>query len=160
MALLGTGCLRASFAAMRGRSGDAEHSVLHSTTTSCRTGTVLAPTPFTINCACFDVARTLFFISVAMRTIKATFVAVDKAEFTSLQATTAAGGALSPSTPLSTDVFLGRFVSGFLDRWGGVEGAFAPLPRCLSRLVARLRAHRLIRIVHGIAVVLLDAHFL
>merc|ERR1719247_167329 len=79
MDFLSAACLRASFAAMSGRSGDAIHSFLDSTTTSRRTRTVLTPTPFTINWTCPNVACTLFFISVTMRTIKATFVSVDKA---------------------------------------------------------------------------------
>jgi len=130
MDFLSAACLGASFAAMSGLPGDAVHTFLDSTTTSCRTRTVLAPTPVTINWAWPNVACTLFFISVTMRTIKATFVSVDKAVFTSLQATTALGGALSPSAPLSTDMFLGHFIAWlllwhfvlwFLNRWRGVE---------------------------------------
>jgi len=113
MVLLGATCLWASFATMTGCLGDGVHTALDSTTTGGRTRTVLAPTPFTINCACLDVARALIFISVTMRTVNATFHSIEKVVFTSLQATAARGGALSPSTPLSTD--MGRDVV----RWGG-----------------------------------------
>jgi hypothetical protein len=105
MDFLSAACHWASFATMRGLSGDGVHAFLVSTTTSCRTGTVLAPTSFTINCACVKIASPLFFIAITMRTIKATLVSIDEAVFTSLQTTTALGGALSPSTPRSTDMW-------------------------------------------------------
>jgi hypothetical protein len=141
---------------MQSFSGDGVHSVLDSTTTGCRTRAVLAPAPFTINCACRNVARTLFFIAVAMRTIKVTFVSIDEAVFTSLQATTALSGAFSPSTPLSTDMFLGWwgiFLYSWWRHhwdWGSVKCTCLVLPSCLlsdlalcfARLLLRFSAQR------------------
>jgi len=76
-----------------------------------------------------------------MRTIKATFVSIDEAEFTSLQSTTALGGAFSPITPLSADIFLGNFIAwSFINHWGRVKCAFACLPSSLLRLSALSKA--------------------
>jgi hypothetical protein len=174
MDLLGTACCRANFAAMAGGSGDRVHPFLNSTTTGGRTRAVLSPTSITVNCACFGVACTLFFVSITMRAINSTFHTIEKCVCAGFQASAAFSGALPPLTPSATNMgslicwFLGHdgwkwpswLGGGWSWSWLGVrvvcQSARTALPRTLGCLVARLPA-RCLLVTLVIALVPLDA---
>jgi hypothetical protein len=151
MGFLSTACLWANKAAMTGCSGDGIHPFLNSTTTGCGTRTVLAPTSFAVNCAWFDVASLLLFISITMKTVHAALHTIEEFVLASLQATSTGGGALAPWTPRSTGMVL------FL---GCERSALTRLPCCPGGFSAVRLACLLIRSPQFLAFVFLDASLL
>jgi hypothetical protein len=74
----GATCHIAGFTTIAGWRGDMENARLESTITSLGTRSELTPLAIAVNWAFIIIASTLIFVSIAMRTVNATFHSIEK----------------------------------------------------------------------------------
>jgi hypothetical protein len=96
--------LLAAFATMQFFLGHGEHSGLDTTTTSCGASRIFPPLTFTIDNTGVCVALALLLVAIAVWARFATLGTIQEGVGASLETSTTLCGALTPTTPLTTDV--------------------------------------------------------